>query len=290
MFRRKKTYGAFVKTNTGFTPIEDNIAKLSFNDISMHLGYDPFHFHSYHGGFKKRSNIQLAAFDVFTENVVFVLVDDITKTPTEKSLKRFTRKFNFNEEFDSIFIRDYLLEGIESKSLNIDFFSRNLGLQINDPNGEILAEKLDVKLFFINGTLASFKLTNDLEEWARHLKKINIEVISNYARLAKKYWHDDYDMIYNEVNMQSESFANIPSGYLNEYIPLHKGEFNTINFLMLLVCHYEQNITEYQFKQYNHGRYFELPSNNLMIKKYSLNKFNYSFDNDGKLINKEQMK
>ena len=290
MFWRKKKYGAFVKTVNGFKQIEDNIAKLSFNDISVHLGYDPFHLHSYHGGFKKRSNIQVVAFEVFTENVVFVLVDDNTKTPTEKSLKRFTKRFNFDEEFDSIFIRDYLLEGIESKSLSIGFFSKNLGLQINDPNGEVLAEKLGVKLFFINGTLASFKLTNDLEEWARHLKKINKDVISNYARLAKKYWQDDYDMIFREVNIQSESFANVPSGYLNEYIPLHKGEFNTINFLMLLVCHYEQKITEYQFKHYNHRRYSELPNYNSKIKKYNLGNFNYFFNSEGKLIDIKQKK
>lgn len=290
IFKNKKNYGVFIKTQHGFEPLEDKVATLSVNDISTHLGYNPFHLHSYHGRFNRRKNIQLVVFEVFTDNVVFVLVDNKNKKTTEKALQEFLKDFRYDEEYDSIFIRDYLLEGIENKLLTIDFFSKVLGLKINNSNDEILAEKLDVKLFFVNGYLASFKLTNDLEEWARHLKKHNKDIIANYANVAKKYWGNDYNMIFNEVNIQSEAFANTPSGYRNEFISLHRGELNTINFLMLLVCHYKQKINQHQFEDYNHGRYIKINDKISDFNIYRLGRFIYYFDIVGNLSKIEQTK
>jgi len=290
IFKKKKNSGVFVKTKNGFEPLDDSIAQLSINDISSHLGYNPFHVHAYHGHFNKRENIQTVIFEVFTENIAFILVRNEYKTPTEKALCRFLKDFKYEEEYDSIFIRDYLLEGIENKSLSTNFFKKVLDLKIDDLNGETYAERLDVMLFFINGYLASFKLSNNLEEWARHLKYYNRDIIANYAKVAKKYWIDDYDMIFNEVNIQSEAYANTPSGYKNEFIHLHRGEFNTINFLMLMVCHYNQKITEYQFENYNYGRYKKIDNSTPEIKIYLLGEFIYFFDVDGSLLKVEQMK
>ena len=290
IFKKKKSYGAYLKSKNGFEPLKDKIAKLSINDISSHLGYDSFHIHTFHNSYKKRSNIDIVAFEVFTNNVVFMLVKDKFKKPTDRALRKFLRNFKYSEEYDSIFIRDYLLEGIANKSLNIEFLSKVLNIPKDNPNAEILVKKLDVKLFFVNGYLASFKLTNDLEEWARHLKNINKDIIANYARLSKKYWIDDYEMIFNEVNIQSEAFANTPSGYKNEFINLHRGEFNTINFLMLLVCHYNQKLTEYQFQNCNHGRCVKVNNINSGNQIYEFGKFNYYFDKEGNLLKTEQKK
>jgi len=288
IFRKRKSYGALVKTKNGFYPIEDSIAKLSVNEISSHLGYDPFHIHTFHGTFSKFSNIEIVALEVFTENVVFILVRDISKRVTEKAVRKFLKGFEYSEEYDSVFIRDYLLEGITNKSLPIDFLSRVLDLPNCNSNEEFIVKKLGVKLFFINNYLASFKLTNDLEEWARHFQSINKDIIANYAKLAKKYWSDDYEMIFKEVNAQSEALAGTPSGYKNKFIPLHKGEFNTVNFLMLLVCHYQQEMIENQFIHFNHGRYRKLGSSDLNIKVYRLDKFIYYFNEKGELLKSEK--
>ena len=290
IFKKKKSSGVFVKTQNGFESLDDSIAKLSINDISYHLGYNPFHVHAYHGHFNEKENIQTVIFEAFTENVVFILVRNEYKTPTVKALKRFLKDFKYEEEYDSIFIRDYLLEGIENKTLSTNFFKKVLDLKINDLNGDAFAERLDVMLFFINGYLASFKLSNDLEEWARHIKYYNKDIIANYAKVAKKYWIDDYDMIFKEVNIQSEAYANTPSGYKNEFIYLHRSEFNTINFLMLMVCHYNQTITECQFENYNYGRYKKIENSTPEIKIYKLGEFMYFFGIEGDLLKVEQNK
>jgi hypothetical protein len=283
IFRKKKFYGYYVKSENGFKLLNQN---GSINEISEYLGFLPFQIHSYHNP-KKRCHIEAVGFEVFTENIVFVLVNDISKKVTNKRVGLFLKDFKFEEEYDSIFVRDFLLEGIANKTLDIDFMSRVLKLPNQNPNEEFHVRKLGVKLFFVNGFLASFKLTNDLEEWARYFKTINKELIANYAKVAKKYWNDNYEMIFNEVNTQSEALANTPSGYRNEYTSLHKGEFNTVNFLMLLVCHYGQRINEFAFLQLNHGRY-ELEKDDY-FKVYRLGSFLHYFDKMGVLIKSEKI-
>lgn len=283
IFKRKKIYGCFVNSENEFKLLDH---AGSINEISSYLGYSPFHVHSYFG-FKNKSNIEAVIFEVFTENVVFILVKDISKKVTNKRLKSFLKDFKFEDEYDSIFIRDHLLEGIANKALDINFMSRILDLPNKNPNEEFIVNKLGVKLFFVNGFLTSFKLTNDLEEWARYFKGVNKELIANYAKVAKKYWNDDYEMIFNEVNTQSDALASTPKGVRNEYVSLHKGECNTVNFLMLLVCHYGQTINEAAFLQLNHGRY-ELIENNY-LKVYKLGHFLHYFDKMGKIIKSEKI-
>jgi len=290
IFKKNNSSGVFVKTEDGFIRLEDKIAKLSINNISIFLGYDSYHIHTYHGNFNKKNNIDIVVFEVFSDNIIFVLVKNKNKKPTEKALNQFLKNFNYSEEYDSIFIRDYLLKGIDNKSLSLEFLSKVLDINVNKPNQEVLVEKLNIKLFFVNGYLASFKLTNDLKEWARQLKNINKDIIANYAKLSKKYWIDNYERIFDEVNIQSESFANTPYGYKNEFINLHRSEFDTINFLMLLVCHYNKRITENQFKNYNYGRYVKLDNFAPERNVYELGKFNYFFEQNGDLLNVEQKK
>ena len=35
IFKNKKNYGAFIKTQHGFDPLDDKVARLSVNDISI---------------------------------------------------------------------------------------------------------------------------------------------------------------------------------------------------------------------------------------------------------------
>lgn len=283
LFRKKNLFGVWIRNQDGFKLLEGEKSKGSINDISIHLGYNPYHIHTYHGNFNKKSNIEIIAFEVFTKNIVFILVRNYKVRITQRHINRFLKKFEFKQEYDSVFVRDYLLEGIADKSLNIEFLSKVLEFQNENHNGEYYIKMLGVNLFFINGILASFKIDNDLEEWARHFQEVNKDLIANYARTAKKYWKDDYEMIYLEVNKQSEALANTPSGFLNEFIKLHRDEFNTVNFLMLLVCHYDLKINEKQFVHFNHGRFQRLVLEKANIKIYHLRKYAYYFDEKGQL-------
>jgi len=76
----------------------------------------------------------------------------------------------------------------------------------------------------------------------------------------------------------------VPDGYLNKYIPLHKVENNTVNFYMLMVCHYNREITLDEFKQINHGWYRQVESLNANDIKYKLGNFEYEFAPDGSLL------
>lgn len=265
--------GFYKITNSGFLEIDTTGTYGSINSVSVLLGYEIFQIHTAHHLSKKFDAI---AFEIFTSKPVFILSD---KKPTFRDFKIAMRKFKFKEEYDSIYIRDFLLEGIANKNLHLDYLSSIFNFSANDPNGEYYAKKIGVKLFFINNTLASFKLDNDLEEWGRYFKNINKDLIVLYAKLAKKYWDNDYDGIFKEVNSQSEALANTPKGFDNEYISLHKGEFGTVNFYMLLVCHYGYSISEEQFQILNYGRYEKKSE-----KEYKLGKATYRFDNEGNLM------
>lgn len=92
-------------------------------------------------------------------------------------------------------------------------------------------------------------------------------------------------MIFDEVNIQFESLANIPEGVNNKFIDLHREKYGTINFFMLLVCHYGQKVNLEQFETLNKGRFQEIQSINKGIKIHSLGNFLYEFDENGILVN-----
>ncbi len=201
----------------------------------------------------------------------------------ENIVQAFIEANAFKVMYDSVAIQDILLEGIKNKAFNYKYISEVMRIKIEDVDGEVYVEEFDIYLFFANGFLSSFKFGNDLNKWARHIKEINPQIITNYSKEASFFRNDRYEDIFEEVNRQCDNFANTPNGFDNEYIDYHKTIFGNIDFTMLLVCHYDVPISEPQFKEFNFGRYTLLETKGL-VKVFTKGLFQYHFDDSGILL------
>ena len=273
----------FINNKGVFEKLNNEVASKSINDISLHLGYNTDQICSYFGENEKKSSIEAVLLEVFTTNVVAVLTQENIDNLSTKAIDKFLESFSIDHEFSSYNTQAILLDGIENKSFDIDFLSKTLEFEPSDINGEYYSQKIDTYLFFINGKLASFKFGDELNKWARHIRSINQEIIASYAKEAKHFWGDNYDKIFDEINLQADAFASTPDAFGNEYVKNHITDFDNIDFVMLLVCHYDHRISLSEFKQINHGRYNYLGLINDRYT-YSKGKFQYEFNNQGILI------
>jgi len=288
-FRKKQSSGVFVPKSNSFEEVNIGNIHGSINEITKFLNYHTDQVYTYLSHHTNRSIIQAVIFEVFTKNIVFVLVKNKSKKPNNKIVNEYCKDYDPEIAMDSLTIRDLFLEAVKNKSLSVDYLSRVLGFANKVDNGDVYVEKIEMNLYFINGILHSFKRANDLGEWARYFKKVNPDFISNYSKISSKFWGEKFEYIFNEVNAQADSFAVLENNVKNEFIPLHTNKFGTVNYLMLLVCHYGKQITLGQFLELNYGRY-NLISETDKVKIYSLNRFKYTFDKNGKLLNSKRIK
>ena len=269
----------FINKDGEFIKLDQKIGNNSINDITTYLGYNYDQVHSIFTGNNKGTPVKTTIVEVFTSNVIVALTDDHISQISKKDVEIFMKDFDFDFEFGSYNLQDILLEGIENKSFSLKFLERVLEFKGSDLNGEYYSEKIDSYLFFVNGTLGSFRFSDDLNKNSRHIKSLNPKIIADYAKEAKQYWGEDYESIFSEVNLQSDAYVSTPHAYDNKYIKHHITEFGNVDFFMLLVCHYEQKISLSEFKEINFGRYSFLGMKN-GNSRYSKGNFVYEFNNE----------
>jgi len=285
LFKKKQSSGVFIPDGNDFKEVADKIEDASLNGISIHLGYHPDQLHFYYGQFNMEFDIHQVAFEFLTDNVAFVLTKKTVDKVDKKKLQYFLKDFKTSEEFDSVTIRDTLQSGVENKSLKKDFLTKVLGLEKDESDGGVLfSDRIGMYLYFSNGYLTDFQSADGLNEWTKYLRELNETLFNSYVKVAQKYWGDNRKMVENEINIQGQSLASTPHALKNEFVDRHRVEFGTINFFMLLVCHYNQDINEDTFKLINHERYKQLDSDGDVIKKYRYNDFILSFSDSGQLI------
>lgn len=275
----KQSSGLFIPDNSGFKELTDEIPIKSINAISEHLGYHPDQVYSYYEGQESKSDISNVIVEVFSRNIVFVLTKDTVTKLDKKRVDNYLRNFTVKNVFNSYTSESILEDGIENKSLKIGFLARVLNIEDPEQNGMIFVESLGLYLFFIDGYLVNFQSSDGLNEWAKFWKDRNTNLFSSYEKTAKLYWGNDINKVIEEINIQADSWAKIPQAMDNEYITLHKTKFGTVNFTMLLVCHYNHGLSFYDFTTINHGRYKEIG-----VGKYKVDKFAYEFSEDGVLL------
>ena len=280
---KKNSTGIFIPVGNEFVEFTETTSENSINGIAAHLGYNKDQFSTYFGDFDLNYDVQNVVIEIFSCKIIFVLTKPTVTKLKKHKVDYFMRNFNFQKEFDNINITNILQNGIDNKSLTIEFLSRVLNLGISDPSGIFYSKNLDLYLSFWDGILTKFTTSDRLNEWSRHFKHLNPDLIKDIETVAKKFWGNNLDQIINEINIQAESLANIPQGVKNENIDLHKTDFGTVNYFMLLVCHYNHSINMEQFLEINHGRYKIIPSSN-ENKTYSLDRFLYEFLPDGTLL------
>ncbi|MEI6950367.1 hypothetical protein V9K67_24510 [Paraflavisolibacter sp. H34] len=279
-FKKKESSGIFIPDQTGFAELKDEIKNSSINGIAEHLGYHPDQAHSYFGNFDQNADVKHVIVEIFTKNIVFVLTQTTVTQLNKRQVDHFLRDFELSEVFDSITTRDILQEGIQNKSLKIDFLSRVLSIQDPDPNGLFYIESIGLYLYFFDGFLVSIQSSDGLSHWAKHFKQLNPQFIGQYEHVAKLYWGNNLPKVINEINIQSDALADLPDGMKNHYIHLHETKFGTINFAMLHVCHYNKEISLRDFREINHGRFQQTGP-----FEYVVDRFKYEFEEDGTLLN-----
>ena len=278
---------AFIKKGNKYEKLSGEISALSINGISEQLGYHPDQVYTYCGCYKDKK-ISTITFEIFTKNIAFILsqsgVENIEQKDVDFALKDFDTKY----EYGSHNAQDILQRGIDNKSLRVDFLSKVLHIKDPDDNGLFYIESLGLDLFFIDGILTDFQTSDGLSVWAKHWKELNPAMFRDYENVARKFWGNNLPMVIKEVNKQADAWSLIPQAMNNEFIPLHRTIYGTINFFMLNVCHYTKTIRLSEFLEINHGRYKEvnpLFGNSLItIKQYNLDSFTYEFTEDGVLL------
>ncbi len=280
----KKSSGIFIPNGDQFSELTDYIGEGSINDITIHLGYHPDQTKVYFGDFDQNFDVVDVIIEIFSCNIVFVLTKDTVTKLDKSKVDYFLRDFDYDSEFDSYDIDSIFQTGIENMSLSIEFLTRVLNINNAEPNGVFYAKSLDLYLSFKDGLLIDFRSTDGLSKWARYYKQLNPDFIFNIEKTAMKFWGVEKSKIINEINIQCDALASVPEGFKNEFIQLHETNFGSTNYFMLLVCHYEHEISLSQFIEINHGRYKTYTSSNSVIK-FGLDRFIYEFSVDGSLIN-----
>jgi hypothetical protein len=279
---QENTWKVFVPNGTGFKQVSGNLGIGSANSITIALGYHPHQVFSYWGNTEANHKILFVLFEIFTSNIIAISTRHNVTGISKADLTDFLQDFTEEPMFDGYKVNDLLTDAVEDKSLKADYLGRVLDIPNIESDGVFTAEKIGMYLYFNNGILTDFQPSDGLNEWAKQWKQIHPGLIEAYEKVAKKYWGDNVKQVLKEVNVQSAAVASIPGGFTNPYIKLHRGEYDTINFVMLSVCHHDEKITEAEFKNLNHGRY-QLVHKNGGLPTYQLGKFTYTFLPNGML-------
>jgi hypothetical protein len=223
--------------------------------------------------------------ELFTRNVVFLGTKKEVLSIEPSKLAHFLRNLDDREMYDSYNVNSTLRAGVQNKTLSHEFLGRVLNMSGVERDGVFYSDKLGLYLYFSEGMLTDFQASDGLNEWAKHWKQLNPRIIDAYESEAKRYWGDNLKQVLHEVNTQANALAGIPNAMSNEFIPLHTDGRGLVNFHMLLVCHYEHEITLADYLILNHGRYEKLLNKSPdELSFYRLGRFDYLFGSDGDLI------
>ncbi|MRG47476.1 hypothetical protein GFS24_20310 [Chitinophaga sp. SYP-B3965] len=283
----EKRSGIFVPTESGFQEFKGDIENESINGIIEHLGYHRTQVHVLFGDYESRKIINIIV-KIFTKEIVFIMAGNRCNAITTKMLDSFWSQEQVSEIYDSSNISTILDEGILARALDIDYLSQVLQIPAPVSDGMIYVSDFELYLFFLDGILVNYSSSNGLNQWAQRWKELNIDLFNSYLKVAQSHWGNNPRKILDEMNFQADAWANTPNSFSNEFTHLHQQEYNTINFFMLLVCHYGKSITLDEFLEINHGRYWlsnELKGKNMGERYFVVGNFEYEFSPNGELLN-----
>lgn len=283
--QKKESSGMFIPDGSNFVELT-NIEKTSINDISKHLGYNIDMIHTYMGiDYDPNSDIQAVAMEIFTNNIVFIFTSKEITDLSHSKVKDFLKSYNLNDEFDATTTEGILEDGINNESFTCEYLSKVLNLNDVVENGVLTSEKLELNLYFKNGMLESFQSIDGLNHWAKDWKNQSPHFYEAYKKEAEHFWgKNKVKEVTDEINIQADSYANVPASLKNPYCDLHKSIFNNINFANLIVAHHGEPIELDKFLKINHGRYQVVGKN-----QYQVGRFVYGFSEDGTFMNATQL-
>lgn len=265
----KNTTGIYVFKNSKLIELEETPGNGSINSIIESIGFATNQIHTVHT-FNSRK-IEVLGFKIFSKDVLFVLAKK-NKTISGADILKEKKQIDWQFEYSSLNIEDFLNDGIEAQNLSYDFLSSVLKLT-KEENNLFKSEKFDLYLQFENNllqALTSSEWENSSSKW---LKGLNETMFQEMVKEAKKYHENDIDTM-EEVNNHANSLLNIPEAMNNEFIPIHTKGNGNINFYNLLIAHYTQDCELDDFIFMNKGRYNKIDELNYQVGNF-VYEFNY---------------
>ncbi len=239
----KKSSGLFIPDRSGFKELKDEIPFKSINGVSEYLGYHPDQVYAYHEGQEAPSGIINVIVEIFSNNIVFILTKDTVTKLDEKTVKNYLRNFSIKNVFKSYITESILESGIENKSLQMDFLAKVLSIEDPEQDGMYYVESLEYYLYFVDGYLVGFQSSDGLNESAKSWKQDSPSYFKGYEQVSRLYWGNDIAGVINEINTQADAWSKVPFAINNEFLSLHETQYGTTNYVMLLVCHYNYEIS-----------------------------------------------
>lgn len=271
----KNKTGIYVFENSNLIELEETPGNGSINSIIESIGFSTNQIHTVHT-FDSRK-IEVLGFKMFSKEVLFALAKKdriITITDIAKEKKQIDWQF----EYSSLNVEDFLNDGIDAQNLSYDFLSPVLKLT-KEENDLFKSEEYDLYLQFENNVLQAFTSSEWENSSSKWLKGLNEKMFQDMVEEAKKY-HDNNIETMEEVNNQAESLLNIPEAMNNEFIPLHTKRNGNINFYNLLITHYTQDSELGDFIFMNKGRFKKIDE-----FSYEVGNFIYEFNELNELEN-----
>lgn len=280
----KKSTGIYVPHGNGFRELTDQIENKSINGIAEYLGYNTNQIHTFIGNWNQKNEIQNVVTKIFTTEILFIITLDSVMQLQKHSVDKFMAGFHFQNEYDSLNVKTILTDAIEDKALTLEFLAQVLGFDPGELGGGgiIFSKTLDLYLYFSNNLLVDFSSSDGFNESARYLREANPGAFQDYVSAAEHAWGKDVQSVKRMINIQSECLTNTPEGFHNKFAEKHRGHLNTINFRMLLVCHYKHPIGVDEFEFITKGQSTQVQAEG--TKRFWYKKFLISFDKVGSLV------
>lgn len=290
MFTINSSAKIFVPNSTGGYTLRNDISgSLSTFGICKSLGYEKEMFYSLMN-LDNDSDIYQVCFKIFTEEVICVFADDNVQEITEHDVSKYLKdkNYDFNREYGTYNREKDLSDGIKSGTLKIKFLAdvMKFDYNISEADTMITSEKFGYKLYFNNGILNKFESSDGLNRWSREWKERYPYRYNKYYEKSKSYWVSEENKVLNDINMQAQSWAHIPSDFM-ENISLFEDVDGFINFRIIDACIYLPEMKLREFKDISYGDYKyigEIKTKDKILFRYKHSYWLLDFSKEGFLI------
>ena len=287
----------FVKQGNQWVVKEGISENSSINDCLLALGYNHNQFYSYtnynlpYSYDENGDNILNVCLKVMTEDIICVMTSPGRKSLTDADVQHYMQDFDYSLEYSLYSMESDLDSAIDEHNYTIQFVADTLGIPYSPDDKVLYSSKLKYNFIFDGGYLVGYEIADGLNREAHELKETG--GLYNLIELHARNYHGSNDeAIFDEINIQSKAFYNLPSGMQNQFLPEFANADGSYNFKMLLVAKYggtenEQGLSYEDCKCICHnelkfeGNYEEGLDK---VAKYIYREYVLSFDSKGSLL------